>query len=145
VFQGRISKSWQSLQQYHYSGLKPVKGRDGMSWSHCILSYVFTEWLSLWEARNKAVHGKDDLTRAQAKHDSQVIRELDILYSHRHHVLQQDRSLFYDDFESHQEQPTRSIRQWLNTYKDLLLHSLKEAKNKSLQHVRPITDYFGAA
>jgi hypothetical protein len=45
VFQGWISKSWQRLQQYHYSGLKPVKGCDGMSWSCSILSYVFTEWL----------------------------------------------------------------------------------------------------
>jgi hypothetical protein len=40
---------------------------------------------------------------------------------------------------------TLTPSQWLNTYKDLLLISLKEAKTKSLQHVRPITNYFGAA
>jgi hypothetical protein len=131
------------MQQYHYSGLKPVKGRDGMSWSRSILSFVFTEWVTLWEARNKAVHGIDKSTRVQSKH-SQALRELEILYSHRHNVLQRHRSLFYDNLAVHQEQPTRSIRQWLNSYKDLLLHSLKEAKIKSLQHVRPITNYFGA-
>jgi hypothetical protein len=126
------------------TGLKPVKGRDRMSWSRSMLSYVFTEWVTLWEARNKAVHGKDISTRAQAKH-SQALRELEILYSHRHNVLQRDRSLFYNDLATNQEQPTRSIPQWLNSYKDLLLYSLKEARIKSLQHVRPITNYFGAA
>jgi hypothetical protein len=144
VFQGRISTSWQRLQQYHYSGLKPVKGRNGMSWSCSILSFVFTEWVILWEARNKAVHGIDTSTCAQSKH-SQALRELEILYSYGHNVLQRNWSLFYDDLAVHQEQLTRSIRQWLNSYKDLLLHSLKEAKIKSLQQVRPITTYFGAA
>jgi hypothetical protein len=43
------------------------------------------------------------------------------------------------------KQPTKSIRQWLNTYHDLLLHSLKEAKVKSLLHVCPITSYFQSA
>jgi hypothetical protein len=100
--------------------------------------------LTLWEAQNKAVHGNNASTRAQAKH-SQAIRELEILYSHRQNVLQRNRSLFYDNLATHQEQPTRSFRQWLNSYKDLLLHSLKEAKIKSLQHVHPITNYFGAA
>jgi hypothetical protein len=89
VFQDRILMSWQRLQQYHYSGLKPVKGRNGISWSRNMLSYVFTEWLTLWEAPQKAVHGKDSSTQAQARH-SQALRELKILYSHRHQVLQQD-------------------------------------------------------
>jgi hypothetical protein len=144
LFQGRMTNSWQRMQQYHYSGLRPVKGRDGAFWTRSIISHIFSEWLLLWDARNKSVHGNDTTSRSQAKHD-QAIRELEILYSYRHQVLQRDRSLYFDSIELHREQPTKSIRQWLNTYKDLLLHSLKEAKIKSLLHVRPITSYFNTA
>jgi hypothetical protein len=144
LFQGRITTSWQRMQQYHYSGLRPVQGRDGASWSRSILAFIFSEWLLLWDSRNKSVHGNDSVSRSQAKHN-QAIRELEILYSFRHQVLQRDRSLYYDSIELHRAKPTQSIRQWLNSYRDLLLHSLKEAKVKSLLHVRPITSYFNPA
>jgi hypothetical protein len=99
-FQGCITTSWQRMHEYHFSGMKPVKERDGASWSCNILSYIFTEWISLWEARSKAVHGKvikqsihgkDTSTRTQAK-DAQALCELEILYSQCNHVLQQDGS-----------------------------------------------------
>jgi hypothetical protein len=84
LFQGRITNSWQRMQQYHYSGLRPVKGRDGAFWSRSILAHIFLEWLLLWDARNKLVHGNDSVSRSQA------IRELEILYSYRNQVLQRD-------------------------------------------------------
>jgi hypothetical protein len=93
IFQGRLSTSWQQIQQYHYSGLKPIKGRDGASWSRNIISFIFAEWVLLWEARNKLVHGDDTTTQAQAKHN-QAIRALEILYSYRDQVLQRDRSFY---------------------------------------------------
>jgi hypothetical protein len=144
IFQGRLSTSWQRIQQYHYSGLKPIKGRDGASWSRNIISFIFAEWVLLWESRNNSVHGDDTTSRAQAKHN-QAIRELETVYSYRDQVLQRDRSFYFATLDLHREQPTKSIRQWLNTYRDLLIHSLKEAKVKSLLHVRPITSYFNPA
>jgi hypothetical protein len=84
------------------------------------------------------------VSRSQVKHD-QAIRELEILYSYRNQVLQRDRPLYNDSIELHREKPTKSNHQWLNSYRDMLLHSLKEAKIKSLLHVRPITSYFNPA
>jgi hypothetical protein len=80
IFQGRLAKSWAQFQQHHYSGLKPVKGRDGMFWTRSIISHVFTQWIVLWEARTKSVHGADSSAQAKSKHD-QAMRELEILYS----------------------------------------------------------------
>jgi hypothetical protein len=98
------------MQQYHYFGLCPVKGRDGAFWSRSILAHIFSKWLLLWDARNKSVHGNDSISRSQAKHN-QAIRELEILYSHRHLVLQRDRSLYFESLDLHREQSTKSIRQ----------------------------------
>ena len=130
------------MQQWHYKGFPKVKGRDGNSWSRKILIHIFTHWNILWDSRNQDQHGKDTSTRAKALKD-QVIRELEILYSIRHTVLQRDSNLFYDNIEEHQAQPTNTIRQWINTYQPLILKSAKDAKTKSLLHMKPINTYFG--
>jgi hypothetical protein len=129
------------MQQQHYSRLKPVKGRDGQFWTRTIISHIFSHWLTLWEARNKSVLGDDASTIAKAKHD-QAICELEILYSFRDRVLHRDRPLFFDDLSTHKDKPTFSIRQWLNSYKALILQSIKDAKTKSLSHVRTLNHYF---
>ena len=141
-FQGRVSTQWSIIQQWHYSGYPKVKGRDGQSWSRTILRHIFTHWNSLWDSRNAARHGRDSTTHAIAAKD-QAIRELELLYSLRTTVLQRDTDLFYNSLEDHKNKPTRTIRQWINTYQPLILKSAKDAKTKSLLHVRPITSYFG--
>jgi hypothetical protein len=105
LFQGGITTSWQRMQHYHYSSLKPVKGRDGASWSRNILSYVFAKWYQLWKAQNKEVHGNDASTRAQSKH-AQALQELEILYSLWEQVLQRGRSLYSESLEIHQQEST---------------------------------------
>jgi hypothetical protein len=111
-------------------------------WSRSIISHVFTQWIVLWEARNKSVHGEDSSAQAKSKND-QAMRELEILYSFKDQVLHRDRQLFFDDIApAHKEKTTSSIRQWLNSYRSLLLQSLKEAKIKSLSNVRTLDHYF---
>jgi hypothetical protein len=142
-FQGRIALKWSEIQQQHYSGLPPVKGRDGSSWSRNIILYIFTQWVDLWKARNEIVHGNNASTRAEAD-KSQAIRELEVLYSVRKEILHRDQHIFTIPIEEHKEKPTHIIRQWLNTYSSLISQSLKEAKIRSLHHVRTMDHYFGA-
>jgi hypothetical protein len=62
----------------------------------------------------------------------------------RHKVLNRDqKKLFYPTLEDHKAQPTRSIHQWINTYKPLLLQSAKDAQANALLNVRVLTHYFG--
>ena len=141
-FQGRITLEWSRLQQLHLSPLPPIKGHDGAHWSKTILTTVFNQWNTLWDARNADRHGRDSATRAKAKKDQAII-QLEALYTLRHKVLHRDRSLFHDHLDDHKEQPTRSIRQWINTYQPLLLKSVKDAKTLSLLNVRTLPHYFG--
>jgi hypothetical protein len=103
-----IAKSWAQFQQQHYSGLKPVKGQDGTFWTCSIISHVFTQWIVLWEARDKSVHGEDSSAQAKSKH-YQAMRELEILYSFKDQVLHRNRQLFFDNIAAHKEKPTLSI------------------------------------
>ena len=141
-FQGRITTRWAETQQWYYNGYPKVRGRDGSSWSRKILCHIFTHWNDLWQTRNTDLHGQDTSAKARTAKD-QAIRELQQIYSLQDKVLQRDTSLFYDSFENHTSMPTHSIRQWINTYQPLILKSTKDAKDKSLLHVRPITSYFG--
>jgi hypothetical protein len=142
IFQGRLTTQWSLLQQDHYSGLKPVKGQDGTSWSRHILSHIFTHWLSLWDERNKARHGRDSATRHVAQRE-QAFRELDILYTYKPSVLHQDRDIFFNEIMEHKTKPTHAIRQWINTYQPLILKSIKDDRKHSLLHVRTLNHYFG--
>ena len=135
VFQARITTRWATMQQYYYNGFKPVKGRDGASWSRRILTHIFTCWNQLWDARNKAQCGEDLSTKAIAFHD-QAVHELELLYGHRPLVLPRDRKFYYDDLNDHKSKPTSTIRQWVNTHQPLILKSVKEAKKRSLQSVK---------
>ena len=142
VFQGRISNRWAETQQWYYIGFPKVRGRDGPSWSRKILRHIFSHWNILWDMRNTDLHGKDVSTKAKSSKD-QAVRELTHLYTFRTLVLQRDKDVFHTTLESHKSQPTRTIRQWINTYQPLILKSAKDAKDNSLLHVRPITTYFG--
>jgi hypothetical protein len=64
IFQGCLTLSWQRLQQHHYMGQKPVKRRDGVSWTQNMISHKYTDWISLWESCNKSGHSIDSTTRA---------------------------------------------------------------------------------
>jgi hypothetical protein len=144
IFQGRVSNRWRETQQAYYDGSKTVSGRDGASWVRKTLGHFFTHWNLLWDSRNDDLHGKDATSKAKAAKD-QAIRELELLYSLRDEVLQRDTALFYASLVEHKSKPSSTIRQWINTYRPLILQSTKEAKDKSILHVRPITSYFGAS
>jgi hypothetical protein len=99
IFQGLLTTPWSLLQHDYYSGFKPVKGRDGTSWSRHIISHIFTHWLSLWDKHNKARHGQDSTMRHVAKRE-QVFRELDILYAYQPSVLHRDRDIFFSTIKT---------------------------------------------
>jgi hypothetical protein len=142
MFQGRVTTQWASLQQQYLSGQRYIKGQDGANWIKIILSHIFTEWNTLWDCRNKERHGEDKAGRTRSLKD-QAIRELEVLYTLRPTVLHRDRALFYDDLQIHKDKPTHIIRQWINTYKPLLLKSAKDAKTHSILNVRTLRTYYG--
>ena len=96
-----------------------------------------------WEDRNRALHGYDANSR-EAALLLLAQKETENLYEIRDQVLSRDKDLFYTTIDTHykQEPTSRGLRQWLNTWKPVLLHSLEESKKRGLQGVRALTHYF---
>ena len=70
---------------------------------------------------------------------NQAIHEFNLLYSIFSTALQRFTKLFYGNINKHKSKPTSTIRPWINTYQPLILKSAKDAKTKSLLHVRTIS------
>ena len=86
-------------------------------------------------------HGKDSTLKSKALHD-QAVRELEILYTYKHKVLQRDQNIFVKDIDYHIKGDTNYIRQWINTHQEVILKSMKDAKLLSILNVRTLYTYF---
>jgi hypothetical protein len=79
-----------------------------------------------WETRNSARHGIDDVTKELARIE-QAKREIVSMYELKDAVLPRDRELYYETTDAHfeREKTSLALRQWLSTWKPVLLQSHK--------------------
>ena len=57
-------------------------------------------------------------------------------------VLAEDLHIFYEDVQEHIQQDSLALSTWINLNRDLILYSVREAKKKDINKVRPITTYY---
>jgi hypothetical protein len=90
-------------------------------------------------------HGIDEASREVAQL-AEAKRETEALYSIKNRVMPVDRDLFYSTIDTHYEQePTsRGLRQWLHTWKPLLLQSAQQARTIGVAGIQNIRHYFNA-
>ena len=142
MFVGRISLQWAVCQSQFLSRSPHLsKNLSGQKWSNQITSFIITNWLDLWDTRNKDRHGRDTKSKQLSLHD-QAMRELGILYALKNKVLQRHHSIFDLSLADIQNKPQQYIRQWLNTHQPVILKSIKDAKLMSLLGVRSLPSYF---
>ena len=98
----------------------------------------------MWEIRNKARHGSDEVTRYAARYQ-QAAREISQLYDYEDQVLALDRSIFDQTLEDLLQEKAHHLRQWINVNKGLIQHSIKEAATAATSNMRAITHYFNNA
>ena len=91
----------------------------------------------MWTSGNKKVHGQDATTRNQVD-TQQAIAKLEYLYSRKNDLLPVDRNYFEVSLQRHTEKPTKSIINWLNTYRGLFKFSMKEASKRVIQNTHSI-------
>ena len=96
-----------------------------------------------WESRNSAQHGIDPITRELALY-GQAQREITELYNYHHSVLPGDKTLFYATLTIHWEmEPTSNgLRQWLNTWKPVVLQSIQTTIASGTAQNHSIQQYF---
>ena len=144
LFLGHFVLEWSNLQQDYlvlqsktskkYSGTSGITGVTQIIWHHVY---------SNWEARNADLHGIDATMREQAQY-AQAQQKTEEISSQRSLVQPSDRDVFYSNTNEHiQKEPTaQGLKQWLNTWKPLILHSIQEGTATGTSQNHSIHDFF---
>ena len=126
LFVGRFVFEWSDLQQ-DYLVLQSIISKKylGTSWITGVIQIIWNHVYHNCEDRNEDLHGVDVATRESAQY-VQAQRETEEIYSQRSLIQPRDRDVFYSNTNEHfQKEPmARGLRQWLNTWKPLLLRSI---------------------
>ena len=144
MFVRRFVFEWSNLQQ-DYIVLQTIvsKKHSGTSWITGLIQIIWNHVYHNWEARNADLHGVDAATRESAQY-VQAQRETEEIYSQCSLVQPRDRDVFYSNTNEHfQEEPTdHGLRQWLNTWKLLLLRSIQDSTATGTHRTHSIRDFF---
>ena len=144
MFVGQFILEWSDLQE-DYLVLQSITSKkySGTSWITRVIQIIWNYVYSNWEARNAHLHGIDGATREQAQY-TQAQRESEEIYSQRSLVQPRDRDVFYSNTHEHfqKESMARRLKQWLNTWKPLLLRSIQVGIATGTNRSHSIRDFF---
>ncbi len=131
--QGYLSSQW----QLHL----PATAANRNRWTVTVIKFLWTEFLTIWKARNANKHGYDQRTRqiTQLQIAEQKLRSL---YSARNQVQPRLRRIFHKKVEDHLQQPLHRLQYWIATYEPIIKTSIRAHQTTSIQGVKPIHTYF---
>ena len=144
LFLGRFVVEWRELQSAYLRQLHNVEAKlSGVTWVVGIAHILWAHLFDLWEIRNSVKHGVDATSREAALAE-RARRETAALYDIRDNVLPRDRDLFYTTLEDHwaAESSSRGLRQWVNTWKPVILRSVKDNERQGTTNNTAITSFF---
>ena len=144
MFSGRFSKEWAKLQHEHLvSQNLSTQTQNGTTWLVQVISSIWTQWMKVWDIRNKVIHGHDNTTREQAKRRILKI-QLEEIYALRDQVCPHHESkLFpYPTIEAHLERSNNQIDNWLKIHSSAIRESVKRAEERAREGVPHIYAYF---
>ena len=128
MFVGRFVFQWSGLQK-DYLVLQSItsKKNSGTSWITGVTQIIWNHDYSNWEARNADLHGIDATMREPNQY-AQAQRETEEIYSQCSLVQPCNRDVFYSNTNEHfqKESRARGLKQWLNTWKPLILQSIQD-------------------
>jgi hypothetical protein len=144
IFLGRFAVEWRDLQDNFLSNSRDrKKEHSGKTWILSIVSIIWKHMQSNWQERNDAQHGVDSATREIAQY-KQAITETKSLYALKRKVQPRDQDLFYRNIDEHMiKEPTSTgLQQWLNTWKAVILQSMKDGDCTGSNRILPITNFY---
>jgi hypothetical protein len=144
MFNGRFCKQWGDIQSTHLYRIRhhlPNKYNTRQKWQVAIITTLWENWYVLWKMRNADVHGADEASRIRAE-KREVARKLSMIYAQRNHMEPSVQALLYPDIQTHLEQPTWVIQNWLAIQGPVFMTSIRAVKAKAIQNVRSIRSYF---
>jgi hypothetical protein len=144
VLYGRFVIDWRIIQDDHLFTIKNTKQQHtGRSWITKMTTIIWSEIFTLWDIRKTALHGVDQSAKELERIES-AKRETTVMYSARNKILPRDQDIFYSNEEEHfrQEPTSRGLQQWLNTWKPVIIQSVKEAEKLGTRGMNNIRNFF---
>ena len=141
---GKIRYGMEGIPNDFLSSIPSTKRENsGRTWILSIITIIWKHMHNNWTARNDARHGVDSATREAVKY-KQAITETKSLYALRRKVQPRDQDLFYTNIDEHMlKEPTSTgLRQWLNTWKSVLLQSMKDGDRTGSNQIQPLTRFY---
>jgi hypothetical protein len=142
-----MTLEWSRLQDQHLLKIKSNSNSlTGILWTTNIITTVWKEFFTMWNARNTTIHGADSKSRQKSR-----IRRASVILHHLHTkrdtVLATDRELFIGETTEDIDQwiQTRTathIENWLRIWKPVIIDSVKAAHTFAITSVRPLQEYF---
>ena len=123
LLKGRLSIAWSQVQQECLGAFDGKK--NGITWAASVCKWMLQSWLELWSIRNGERHGRDALTRAEARRQ-QVLRELEIAHSYKDDIMPHHNWILDKPIEEKKQQRTHALRIWLGSNVPILKESYKE-------------------
>ena len=120
--------------------MKGKKHRTGQRWQTAIIGELWTQWFTLWEARNSDLHGATESLQARAERE-EVERSLRDIYDMRDRVEPSVQKLLCQDITNHFAKPLWFNKNWLAIHGPLVRQSVRNAKKKAIQGVRSTPGY----
>jgi hypothetical protein len=143
LFQGCFSSKWSRLQdQYLQEQGLLYADTTGTLWVTRMITVIWRQFFTMWEARKQKVHGHDQKTQKQALH-RRLAAKFIFLYQQRHEVLMTDRDLFIESNDNDnvitflENTSPEYIANWLQIWSPVIIDSAY-----AILSVQPLTTYF---
>ena len=144
LFVGRFVLEWSNLK-LDYLVLQSITSKEysSTSWSTGVTQIIWNHIYSNWEARNADLHRIDATIREQAQY-AQAQRETKDIYSQCSLVQPCNCDVFYSNTNEHfqKEYTACGLKQWLNTWKPLILRSIQDGNATGTNRNHSICDFF---
>jgi hypothetical protein len=144
IFLGRFCTEWSTLQDdYYATQLNPSKEkrRTGQQWQILLIADLWKHWFGVWDMRNNDQHGEDTTTRTQAAR-REVEWTLIEIYDFRARMEPSVQELLCAEVSDHFGQTVKHNQNWIAVHGPLVRTSIKRAKDKAIQGVKSIRQYF---
>jgi hypothetical protein len=144
VFLGRFCLEWCHLQDEFYSRTSEARGKNawtGLRWQVSVIGEIWDQWRVLWNLRNHELHGATVSQQATAEIRN-IQRDLRDIYDKKALMEPNVQELLYADMNAHMDKPPWFNRNWLAIHGPLAKASIKRARDKAIQGVKSIRQYF---
>ena len=148
LFLGRFGTEWSEIQDVHFIRVnqeaqdKKIK-RTGQRWQVVLIGFLWDQWWSVWESRNRDLHGADAKSRAAAE-ARETHRTLHELYDLRLRAEPHVQQLFHGNIAEQLARPVWHTQNWIAINGSVIRDNVRQVTARAKAGMRSIRDYMTA-